>query len=68
MFLRYNFIVKKKFLKKETSNCANSQSKVFVEIGCGVGNALFPLLETNPHLYFYGIDLSPRAIDFVKVW
>jgi methyltransferase-like protein 6 len=41
--------------------------KVIMEIGCGVGNSMFPLLQVNPDLYFYALDFSPRAIAFVKV-
>ncbi|KAJ3158160.1 hypothetical protein HDU86_003112 [Geranomyces michiganensis] len=41
-------------------------SKRLLELGCGVGNFIFPLLESNPELYIYGCDLSTRAVDFVK--
>eukprot|EP00049_Salpingoeca_infusionum_P001871 m.51688 g.51688 ORF g.51688 m.51688 type:complete len:286 (+) comp11254_c0_seq1:79-936(+) len=37
-----------------------------LEIGCGVGNTIFPLREENPALFTYACDLSPRAVDFVK--
>ncbi|BFY98810.1 hypothetical protein BsWGS_01850 [Bradybaena similaris] len=37
-----------------------------LEVGCGVGNFMFPLLEDNPSLIFYACDFSPRAVDFVK--
>lgn len=40
--------------------------KILLEIGCGVGNFLFPLLEENADLFIYGCDFSPRAVDFVK--
>ncbi|XP_046643552.1 tRNA N(3)-methylcytidine methyltransferase METTL6-like isoform X1 [Daphnia pulicaria] len=40
--------------------------KILLEIGCGVGNFLFPLLEENANLYIYGCDFSPRAVEFVK--
>ncbi|KAJ3165838.1 hypothetical protein HDU88_003707 [Geranomyces variabilis] len=41
-------------------------SKRLLELGCGVGNFIFPLLDSNPELYIYGCDLSTRAVDFVK--
>ena len=36
-----------------------------MEAGCGVGNAMFPILEENqnPHLMIHGRDYSPRAIE-----
>ncbi len=40
---------------------------IVVEIGCGVGNTLFPLVKNSPEKYFYAFDLSPKAIDVLKV-
>ncbi len=40
--------------------------KILLEVGCGVGNFLFPLLEEKKELYIYACDFSPRAVDFVK--
>ncbi|XP_018026057.1 tRNA N(3)-methylcytidine methyltransferase METTL2 isoform X2 [Hyalella azteca] len=39
-----------------------------LEVGCGVGNTIFPVLETNPQpeLFVYGADFSATAIDIVK--
>ncbi|CAL1537659.1 unnamed protein product [Lymnaea stagnalis] len=39
---------------------------ILFEVGCGVGNFMFPLLEDNPNLYIYACDFSPRAVEFVK--
>ncbi|KPU76550.1 uncharacterized protein Dana_GF19776 [Drosophila ananassae] len=43
------------------------------EVGCGVGNLVFPLLEEQNddkdsanRFYFYACDFSPRAVDFVR--
>ncbi|KAJ8734476.1 hypothetical protein PYW08_013726 [Mythimna loreyi] len=39
----------------------------FLELGCGVGNMIFPLVEEGfSNFYFYACDFSPRAVDFVK--
>lgn len=42
----------------------------FLELGCGVGNLLFPLLESHlyhrPSIHFFACDFSPRAIDIVR--
>lgn len=37
-----------------------------MELGCGVGNAVFPLLEENQGLYVIALDLSPRGIEVLK--
>lgn len=37
-----------------------------LEVGCGVGNFLFPLLEENRSFFIYACDFSPRAVEFVK--
>jgi methylase of polypeptide subunit release factors len=37
------------------------------EVGCGVGNTFFPLLEKFPNLSVYAVDFAPKAIDFIKV-
>lgn len=43
-------------------------SKQLLEVGCGVGNFVFPLVkETSDDTFFQVCDFSPRAIDFVKV-
>jgi methyltransferase-like protein 6 len=43
------------------------KEKRLVEIGCGVGNALFPLLEQNPHISeAFALDFSAKAIEFVQ--
>lgn len=41
--------------------------KVLFEIGCGVGNLIFPLIEDDPQMFVYACDLSPRAVEFVKL-
>ena len=39
--------------------------KVLFEIGCGVGNLIFPLLD-ECNLYVIACDFSPRAVEMVR--
>lgn len=41
--------------------------KTMLEVGCGVGNLVFPLIEDGHRDYFiYACDLSPRAVELVR--
>jgi methyltransferase-like protein 6 len=54
-------------LKSPQSTASSSDGKIrLLEIGCGVGNFIWPLLENNPNIFIYGCDLSKRAIDLVR--
>lgn len=37
-----------------------------LEVGCGAGNSIYPLVSTYPNIFVYACDFSPRAIDLVK--
>lgn len=42
--------------------------KTVVEVGCGAGNTMYPILEVNenPDLRMVGVDFSQKAVDLVK--
>ncbi|XP_035252850.1 tRNA N(3)-methylcytidine methyltransferase METTL2 [Anguilla anguilla] len=46
----------------------SSSSYRILEVGCGVGNTVFPILKTNndPGLFVYCCDFSSTAVDLVK--
>ena len=37
-----------------------------VQVGCGVGNTAYPLLELNKHSHVYACDFAPSAVTLVK--
>ncbi|XP_073002588.1 uncharacterized protein [Typha latifolia] len=39
---------------------------VVLEVGCGAGNTIFPLVSTYPDIFVHACDFSPRAVDLVK--
>lgn len=44
-----------------------TDGKKLLEIGCGVGNLIFPLIEDGHRDYFiFACDLSPRAVELVQ--
>jgi len=45
---------------------SNLVKRTVFEVGCGVGNFMFPLMSEDPNMNFYACDFSPRAVDFVK--
>ncbi|KAK6637025.1 hypothetical protein RUM43_010699 [Polyplax serrata] len=43
----------------------NRKTKI-LEVGCGVGNLIFPLMEEENNFEIFACDFSPRAVEFVK--
>jgi SAM-dependent methyltransferase len=37
-----------------------------LQVGCGVGNTVFPLLEVNPDAYVYACDFASTAVGHVR--
>jgi ubiquinone/menaquinone biosynthesis C-methylase UbiE len=53
------------------SNINSNQSINLLEVGCGVGNCIFPIIRTNnlnenSNIYLYCCDYSSTAIDILK--
>ncbi|XP_042508138.1 uncharacterized methyltransferase C3H7.11-like isoform X2 [Macadamia integrifolia] len=44
----------------------DQEAKVVLEVGCGAGNTIFPLIAAFPNLYVHACDFSPHAISLVK--
>ena len=68
-----NFFKDRRWLRIEFPSifeCTTPEAgkKTIVEVGCGVGNTMYPILEVNnnPELTVVGADYSSKAIDIVK--
>jgi len=65
-----NFFKDRHYIDREFTELAtikdSDKTYTFCELGCGVGNAFFPLIERFPNLICYGFDFSPRAIQMIK--
>nr|CCA19243.1 methyltransferase domaincontaining protein putative [Albugo laibachii Nc14] len=44
----------------------SDQPQYLLEVGCGVGNAALPLLESNTNLHIIAVDFAPTAIELFK--
>ena len=66
-----NFFKDRHYIDREFSELSvlkegGDKTYTFCEMGCGVGNAFFPLVERFSNLICYGFDFSPRAIQMIK--
>jgi len=44
----------------------SDQPILMLEVGCGVGNAVLPLVEVNPSLQVFAVDFAKSAIDILR--
>lgn len=61
------FFKDRHYLDKEWGHYfSGAGRKVLLEVGCGAGNTVFPLVATYPDIFVHACDFSPRAVDLVK--
>ncbi|XAR69940.1 tRNA(Thr) (cytosine(32)-N(3))-methyltransferase [Bertholletia excelsa] len=61
------FFKDRHYLDKEWGHYfSGAERKIILEIGCGAGNTIFPLIAAYPDIFVHACDFSPRAIDLVK--
>lgn len=48
--------------------CSSRATRRVLEVGCGAGNTIFPLLDADadPGLFVYGCDFAASAVDVVR--
>ncbi|KAJ2399093.1 hypothetical protein GGI23_002855 [Coemansia sp. RSA 2559] len=56
----------REFEELRPGHFCSERSPVLLEIGCGVGNFIWPILERNKDIFVYACDFSTRAVNFVK--
>ncbi|KAM0792893.1 hypothetical protein ACM66B_002655 [Microbotryomycetes sp. NB124-2] len=53
-------------LETDEDASGKGKGKCIMEVGCGTGAFVYPLLERYPSTQFYAFDFSRRAVDLVK--
>lgn len=54
------------YLGAELAELADTSTpRVVLELGCGVGNTVFPMLAANPNLFAYAVDFSPKGVEMI---
>ncbi|TPX33181.1 hypothetical protein SmJEL517_g03794 [Synchytrium microbalum] len=61
-----NFFKDRHWTDREFEELRSSDAVILLELGCGVGNFVFPLLESNPNLFIHACDFSAKAVDLLK--
>lgn len=51
-----------------SAGCNVPSRRILLEVGCGAGNLVFPLLkeDTGEQLFIFACDFSPRAVQLVR--
>ncbi|KAL5786393.1 hypothetical protein ACOSQ2_008785 [Xanthoceras sorbifolium] len=61
------FFKDRHYLDKEWGHYfSGAGKKEILEVGCGAGNTIFPLIATYPDVFIRACDFSPRAVNLVK--
>ncbi|KAL6502037.1 hypothetical protein OROGR_027170 [Orobanche gracilis] len=61
------FFKDRHYLDKEWGHHFSGGERVVLEVGCGAGNTIFPLLATYPDIFIHACDFSSRAVNLVKM-
>ena len=61
-----NFFKDRHWTEREFHILFQDQPYILLEMGCGVGNFLLPILERRPSVMIIGCDTSPNAIEILS--
>ncbi|KAJ4456351.1 putative RNA-binding protein 39 [Paratrimastix pyriformis] len=62
-----NFFKDRHWIVKEFPQyCLKPEPQVLMEVGCGTGATIYPLLKVNPLLRCHAFDLSRQAVGYLK--
>ncbi len=50
----------------ELNKLEDGDNRVLLEIGCGVGNFMYPLIKQNKNIFVYACDFSSDAVQLLK--
>lgn len=56
----------RRWTDREFEELRKDEAQVLLEIGCGVGNFIMPLLEKYPKLQIYGCDFATEALEILE--
>eukprot|EP00026_Physarum_polycephalum_P009669 Phypoly_transcript_09800.p1 GENE.Phypoly_transcript_09800~~Phypoly_transcript_09800.p1 ORF type:complete len:290 (+),score=45.66 Phypoly_transcript_09800:75-944(+) len=62
-----HFFKNRHWIEREFPELVGKDTKKVLEVGCGVGNTTFPLLERNNNLIFDSFDFSKVAVEHMKL-
>lgn len=66
-FFKNRYYIDSEFTELQDLNEKYKETKkIFCEMGCGVGNTIFPLAKKYPNLCLYGFDFAPKAVELLK--
>jgi ubiquinone/menaquinone biosynthesis C-methylase UbiE len=62
-----NFYKDRHYLDVEFPELSESKRQIeLLEVGCGVGNAILPLLQDNPNLFVHAFDFAESAVNILR--
>ena len=65
-FFKDRHWTEREFPELNPKNWPDEKFKI-LECGCGVGNFIFPILESSPNIEAFSFDFSPRGGVFLSV-